>query len=129
MSGQVEKYLEWFEKAEKDFISAKILIENKGFPETIAFLSQQTIEKYLKGYLLYMKETIPLIHDVFVLCKKSASHNKGFEQFYDDCKFLNAFYIEARYPMDFPVNIKDEDGERTFDIADRVIRFVKSIVR
>ena len=45
-------YEDWFRKARTDLDSAKILSEHGGDPSTVAFLSQQTIEKALKGFIL-----------------------------------------------------------------------------
>jgi HEPN domain-containing protein len=121
---QDKKYLEWFDKGNKDIKSARILLEHDGFPEVISFLSHQALEKYLKGYLLYSDKGIPPIHDIYQLCKKCSAINNNFSEFFDDCKFLNAFYIEVRYPMDFEVIVSDADALKALEIVERIISFI-----
>lgn len=126
MNGQDKKYLEWFNKGEKDIKSARLLFEHSGFPEVICFLCQQALEKYLKGYLLYSDKGIPPIHDLYQLCKKCSVIDERFLEFFDDCKFLNAFYIKVRYPMDFEVIVNNEDAKKALNIAERIINFINA---
>lgn len=46
------KYKEWFEIANKDLNGAKILYEYDADYGLVLFHLQQTVEKYLKGYLI-----------------------------------------------------------------------------
>lgn len=46
---------EWFEKGRHDLEGAEILLKADHFTDTICFLIQQSIEKYLKGYLVANK--------------------------------------------------------------------------
>lgn len=43
---------EWYEKADHDLSTVQIIIDNFGHPDVAAVLLQQSIEKYLKGFLL-----------------------------------------------------------------------------
>ncbi len=43
---------EWFAKAEKDFDEAKFLFAQNRPLEDVAFFLHQTVEKYLKGFLI-----------------------------------------------------------------------------
>lgn len=43
---------EWFLKGEKDLDEAKFLFENRRPLEDVAFFVHQSIEKYLKGFLI-----------------------------------------------------------------------------
>ncbi len=44
---------EWFDKAEEDLGTAKLLLKEKTYPASICFHSHQAVEKYLKGFLVY----------------------------------------------------------------------------
>lgn len=55
---------EWFDAADSDFSYAEVgLREEKVFPQ-VAFLSQQVVEKYLKGFLVLNGEKPLRIHDL-----------------------------------------------------------------
>lgn len=45
-------WMEWFSRGDHDFQSAKLLLQEGGHTDTVVFLLHQTVEKYLKGFLL-----------------------------------------------------------------------------
>lgn len=49
---------EWFDRAEHDINGAEILFKSGHHTDTIAFLIHQAMEKYLKGFLLEIKEAL-----------------------------------------------------------------------
>lgn len=69
---------EWFEIGENEFNFAKAGFEElDAFYPQICFLSQQAIEKYLKGFLIYNKKKFPKIHDLTELLKLCAKIDKS----------------------------------------------------
>lgn len=44
---------EWFERGDHDIEMAQLLYDENGYTDTIAFLIQQGVEKYLKGFLVF----------------------------------------------------------------------------
>lgn len=61
---------EWFEIGENEFNFAKISLEElDAFYSQICFQFQQSVEKYLKGFLVYHKKKFPKIHDLTQLAK------------------------------------------------------------
>jgi HEPN domain-containing protein len=56
----------WFKKAIKDYKAAKALLtlDDDDHLETIAYLTQQCIEKCLKGYLVYSNQRIAKTHNL-----------------------------------------------------------------
>lgn len=44
---------EWFNKGQKDIDDAEFLLNNNRAVESISFHIHQSIEKYLKGFLIY----------------------------------------------------------------------------
>ncbi len=91
------KYNEWFVMAEKDLKSAKILFEHDADNEIVCFHCQQAIEKYPKGYLIYMT--------------KAMIQNKIFGEFLKDTAFVNTYCIETRYPAVDPLIVSRDDEE------------------
>lgn len=55
------------------------------------------------------------------LCKKALGYDKSFEKLLKDCAFVNAFYIETRYPAEDPMLVIREDVEECFRIIEAVI--------
>jgi len=55
---------EWFAKAEEDIRAAELLLVHGGPLGIAAFLTQQAVEKYLKGYLLSTGWPFERIHDL-----------------------------------------------------------------
>jgi HEPN domain-containing protein len=92
----------WVFFANNDMISAKTLIdyaESTGAELTgnIAFLCQQAIEKYLKGYLAENGKSIQKIHDLLVLY----SEIESIQDWNLDHSMLNEIskiYTVTRYP-------------------------------
>lgn len=44
---------EWFGRAENDYKSAQVILDEGGYYGTTCFLAQQIAEKYLKGFLVW----------------------------------------------------------------------------
>jgi HEPN domain-containing protein len=93
---------EWFKKADEDESSAKIILAEDGPPSTVCFLSQQMAEKYLKGALGLYKQPQPKIHDLLALATLLAKKTPKIFEMKDELKLLNRYYIETRYPGDYP---------------------------
>jgi HEPN domain-containing protein len=58
---------DWFTQGDQDLQAAEILLTQNGPLPIVAFLLQQTVEKYLKGYLLSQAWSLRRIHDLEVL--------------------------------------------------------------
>jgi len=123
-----DKYNEWFIMAQKDLRSAKILFDHDADNEIVCFHCQQTLEKYLKGYLIAVTGELQEGHNLLKLCKKGMQHDNEFNQFLKDMAFVNAFYIETRYPALDPLVVSKEDTEECFRIVDRVLARIKELI-
>jgi len=89
----------WFSMAEDDLNFAKVGLREKFFSQ-VCFLSQQTIEKVLKGYLVHLGKTYPKTHkliDLYSLCGA-----KFLEPFKNKIKLIDEFYIPTRCPDGIP---------------------------
>lgn len=93
---------EWLQKANEDFEFACSVIEESPFYAQICFHFHQAAEKYLKSLIIACDFEFKKIHDLPVLLKMCLPRNHRLEALMDDCTFLNAFYIEARYPVHWP---------------------------
>lgn len=122
------KFEEWKMKAEEDFQSANILLDNNGAPATIAFLSQQTVEKYLKGYIIYCNGIFSKTHHLDELLRECEKIDVEFGEFIDEVSILDGYYIESRYPLEVREDIFIEDAKEALEAAENIRNFVLSKV-
>ncbi len=106
---------EWFALGDQDLAAARILLTEDGPLPVVAFHLQQTIEKYLKGYLLNRGWQLRRIHDLEILLQEAIQLDEDFRRFLADCQRITEFYIESRYPTGF-FTILDE-GDLRSDLA------------
>lgn len=112
---------EWIDKATEDEASAAgILSHKEGAPSTVCFLSQQLAEKSLKALLVYNDIPPPKVHDLLQLETLASSLVDAIQQHHEPLLFLNRYYIESRYPGDFP-EFSWKEAEEALEAA-RVIR-------
>lgn len=122
------KFKEWQTKADEDFESAKILLNNEGVPATICFLSQQTVEKCLKGFLVFRGVGFPKIHQLDELLERCAKIDADFREFIEEVIILNDYYIESRYPDNMKEDISFEAAREAFEVAENLRKFILSKV-
>ena len=122
------RYKDWFEKAERDIKSAKVLKENDCGNDIVAFHCQQAIEKLFKGFLLKKTGHIVEGHSLIYLCKEVAFYNTEFKMYLKDCAFVNQYYIETHYPADIPLIVSDEEGDECISIVEDINKLVKESV-
>ncbi|MDR1385749.1 MAG: HEPN domain-containing protein [Planctomycetaceae bacterium] len=121
MKKQVE---DWILLADKDLYTAELVIKDN-FPlnNIVAFHCQQTIEKYLKAYLI--EQNIPLIktHD---LVKLNGLIKEKKDIGIDENKLvlINEIYTESRYPGEFGLL---PDGMPTDEQAKEFIKYAKEV--
>ncbi len=113
---------EWFRKAEEDLLSVRAILK-EGAPSTACFLSQQIAEKYLKGLLVLLNKPFPKVHDLLVLETLLQAAFPDIRSVHSDLLLLNRYYIETRYPGDFPA-FSREEAKAAFDAALRIKEFV-----
>lgn len=123
------KYNEWFFMAQKDYRSAKILLDHDADNEIICFHCQQAVEKYLKGYLIFMSGRLFEGHNLIKLCYKAIQFDDSFKSFLKDLAFLNTFYTETRYPAEDPLIIDKEDALECIRIASNIIDKIDNIIK
>ena len=116
-------YLEWIKKAEEDELSIRAILKGGGAPSTACFLSQQAAEKYLKCLLSFHRKPFPKTHDLLDLASLLMPHEPNLSGIRKDLNLLNRYYIETRYPGDFP-DFTPQECREAFESALRVKEFV-----
>lgn len=122
MQNNQEVHKEWFKKAEEDELSIKAIIKEGGSPSTACFLSQQMAEKYLKGLLVFYQKDILKVHDLLELETLLLDHAKDIAQLHPNLVSLNRYYIETRYPGDYP-ELTRKDADMAYEDAAKVKEF------
>lgn len=121
------EYNEWFIMAQKDLRSAKILFEHGADNEIICFHCQQAIEKYLKGYLIFVTGELHEGHSLVKLVKKAMVYHDDFHGLIKDLAFVNTFYIETRYSAIDPLVVSIDDTEDCLKIMEKVISIINEL--
>lgn len=122
MSENNNHYQKWLKKVEEDELSTKAVLK-EGSPSTGCFLSQQMAEKALKALLVYRNKDFPKIHDLTVLAKLIEPIAPEIENHKEDIKLLGRYYVETRYPGDYP-EFTFEECREAFEAATRIKEFV-----
>jgi HEPN domain-containing protein len=90
---------DWFNKGNADLQTVEILLSQGGDTEIAAMHIQQTVEKYLKGFLLAKGWELKKTHDLPQLLDEAVKHAPELEKFRSLCEEITVFYFEARYPF------------------------------
>jgi HEPN domain-containing protein len=115
---------QWFALASQDIAVAEHISKNM-WPtpdEQICFLCQQSVEKYLKGYLVLHDIIPPRIHDLTELCKLCEELADDFSRILLDCADLTQYGVMPRYPNELELNT--DDVKRALRHANEIKQFV-----
>lgn len=119
---------EWFQFANSDFEAAKYLQSMRPVPlEIICYHCQQSIEKYLKGFIAYNGGEIQKTHDLITLNKICTRYNEKFTEITGDCINLTDYGIQTRYPFELEIN--EEDMNSAIQSAARIQKFVMRFIK
>lgn len=116
----------WLDKADEDLAFAKAsLQEGLEFYSQICFYLHQSVEKYLKAYIIAKELNLKRIHDLTVLVQICMENDPEFNKFNETAKLLNPFYIGTRYP-DFIISVNKSTAKKALQAAEEVAMFIKS---
>jgi HEPN domain-containing protein len=96
---QPEIIKEWIEKAEEEFGFASTSIEQTDYFAQVCFHFQQAAEKYLKAFIIANELEFRPIHNPLELLEICREKEPRIEEIEEDCRYLNPFYIDTRYPV------------------------------
>ncbi len=117
---------EWLKKPDEDFEFAASVIEESPFYAQICFHFHQAAEKYLKSYLIAAELEFKRIHDLPVLLKSCLLKEPGLESIVKDCKLLNRFYIDTRYPVHWPTEYTRQGAFEAKNAAEHIRDVIKN---
>ena len=128
MNRKESKYPEdWFRIGQKDFKRAEILFDAGDF-EGAGFHIQQTIEKYIKGFLLSKGWKLRKIHELEALLNDAIVYEPVLEKYRIDIQKITEFYIEDRYPFIVSSKLTVDDMKKSLATAFSVIKEIDKIM-
>ncbi|EIW18746.1 MULTISPECIES: HEPN domain-containing protein [Pelosinus] len=115
---------EWFRYAMQDLASANYLQGMQPIPvEIICYHCQQSVEKYLKGFISLKGGNIRKTHDLVDLNKGCSEYDSAFLVIEEDCLNLSDYGVHARYPFNLELN--ESDALLAITSAERVQTFLQ----
>jgi HEPN domain-containing protein len=88
---------EWLRIARKDWRRTERNLKDRD-SEAAGFFLQQSLEKYLKAFLLKHDWKLRKIHELDALLDEAAKLQQGLETYRDLCERVSGYYIAERYP-------------------------------
>ncbi|MBI2252753.1 MAG: HEPN domain-containing protein [Armatimonadetes bacterium] len=124
-------YEDWLQKAEHDLMAAIAIIEFYPDPpaDMVCYHAHQVIEKYLKGWLIYNNFNPPKIHDLVKLLNLSSEFNENLKDYKDELEILNQYYIESKYPLDWPIVYSKEEVKKALGVSQEIAKYIKSKIK
>lgn len=119
---------EWILKAEEDYQAALLLSRRRKRPllNSVCFHSQQSAEKYLKGYLSLKEIRFSKTHDLILLKNLCVKREGDFEFLADLVASLNPYAVEFRYPGEQASRL---DAKRALSAAKEIRDFVRKKIK
>lgn len=120
-------YEEWIKRSKSSLLLGKAKKSEEIYYEDLCFQLQQSAEKALKAYLIFLGISPPKSHSFNIILQelgKYIQYPEELEMVID----LNDYAVQARYPGDF-TKIDEEEYKTALRIAENVFEWVKENIR
>lgn len=136
-----QKYNYWLDVAQYDLTTSKAMLETKRYLY-VAFMSQQAIEKLIKGlFVLFIEEEPPRTHNIWKILKDiircdtlipfiDESFNKKIRKYKPFFADLVYYYISERYPSykeKVSSILNEQKAKDILDNAEEVFEWLQSL--
>ena len=115
---------EWLNKADDDYGFACAGIECTDYFGQICFHFQQAAEKYLKTFIIANKLAFRPVHNLLELLAVCRRDDPGVERLTQACQFLNPFYIDTRYPVQWPTAYNRETALKAKEMTEEIRNWI-----
>jgi len=88
-----------------------------GDAQAAGFFLQQSLEKYLKAFLLQRGWRLRKIHELHALLDDAIRHAASLEEFYSLCERVSGYYTGDRYPPLSLMDLTCEDVQKDAEAA------------
>lgn len=120
-----EAAVRWLDKAKRDLDTAVLNNRHDGYTDVSCYFSHQTVEKSLKAFLVHHSIRFQKIHHLPKLLKMCEDKDSEFSAFKKQCRVLNDYFLESKYPMDIPIVYTKKEAREAIQSAEKVFEFVK----
>lgn len=112
---------DWKNVARKDWERIKRNLRDDD-AEAAAFYLQQSMEKYLKAFLIQHGWKLKKIHTLHTLLKDAVIYKPNLEVFRQLCQRVSGYYILDRYPLFAASGLTSEDIKKDLEEAKKFIK-------
>jgi len=112
--------LEWLSLAKKNMDTARLLIRENHYTDSIALEIHQTIEKSFKAVFAYHGVTIPRTHSLTILFSFVCEKIQIDKSKIDDIIVISDYYETDRYPGPRYIIPSHEEVETNFEYAEEL---------
>lgn len=122
---------QWFEYADENLASAKVLLESGLFNPCLQN-AQQAVEKLLKALLVEFSIKFKRTHSINELVKLLAEKQLAIDLTEDQCELLDSIYLPSKYPLGGILPDYEPDRktcENCIAIAERVKQSVLGMLK
>jgi HEPN domain-containing protein len=120
----MNRYEEWIERAKSSLELAQAKIVHHIYYEDLCYQSQQTVEKALKGLLIYYGVDPEFTHNIELLLKELKKFTEIPENI-EDAVRLTDYAVQTRYPGEYD-EVTKEEYEKSIKIAKDCLSWVES---
>lgn len=111
---------DWLPIAKKDLGRVDLMLDSAD-ADGAGFYLQQSLEKYLKAFLLSKGWRLRRIHNLELLLNDALAYDSSLEEFRALCQEVTDYYMLDRYPFMGSAGITIEDVKEAMDGAKRLI--------
>ncbi|MFH1860468.1 MAG: HEPN domain-containing protein [bacterium] len=112
---------DWIKIGKKDWHRMKVMLKDEDI-ESSGYFLQQSLEKYLKAFLLQKGWKLKRIHELDALLDDAVRYNPELTTFYPLCERVSGYYFTERYPSLTEEELSSEEIERDINEAERFIQ-------
>jgi HEPN domain-containing protein len=121
--GLKKAVMEWFERGDRDLKTAQLLYDQQGYTDIIAYHIQQTIEKYLKGYLVFKGQRPPRVHELDTLLNFISKVEPDlYDPYIELCEKATRYYLEERYPPGPMIDYSQEEIKADLELVWQLVK-------
>ena len=120
--------LEWINLAYKNLETARLLLQENHFTDSIAVEIQQTIEKSLKCIYAFEGSKIPRTHNLILLFKGVGRHLTFHDVNMDDLIIISDYYENDRYPGPRYEEPSRDEVENYFELSERIYQSIREYI-
>lgn len=116
--------IEWYELARRNLETARVLIREKHFTDSISLEIQQALEKSFKAIYAYHGISIPRTHALPLLFSFVCEKTGLSENITEDLIIISDYYESERYPGPRYFIPDRDEVEKYYDFAEEILNSI-----